>query len=166
MNARVGSEVTAVEADVVITRTLRAPRELVFRLWTEPEHLPQWWGPQGFTCVVCDMDLRVGGAFHLEMLGPDGGTYPCDGTYREIVRPERIVYDGLAAEGHPCGAGLPPYGRVTISFTELEGVTTVRVHAKLRSVADREAAMKHGFGAGWSQTLEKLDAYLATGAVP
>lgn len=161
MNARVESEVSAVEADIVITRTLRAPRALVFQLWTDPQHLPQWWGPQGFNCLVCRMDVRVGGEFHIEMQGPDGVTYPCDGTYREIVAPERIVYDGLAAEGHPCGAGLPPFSRVTISFTELDGVTTVRVHAKLRSVVDREAAMAHGFGVGWAKTLEKLEAYLS-----
>ena len=159
MNARVESEVT--EADVVITRVLKAPRALVFKLWTDPEHLPMWWGPNGFNCQTCQMDVRVGGAFHLEMLGPDGVTYPCDGIYREIVEPEHIVYDGLAAEGHPCGAGLPPYGRVTISFTEQAGMTTVRIHARLRSVADREAAMEQGFGAGWAQTLERLDAYVS-----
>ncbi|MEC5387421.1 SRPBCC domain-containing protein [Uliginosibacterium sp. H3] len=162
MNARVESQVTAVEADVVITRSLKAPRALVFKLWTDPQHLPMWWGPQGFNCQTCHMDVRVGGAFHLDMLGPDGVVHPCDGIYREIVEPERIVYDGLAEEGHPCGAGLPPHGRVTISFTELDGVTTVRIHAKLRSVADREAAMEQGFGAGWSQTLERLEAYVSS----
>jgi uncharacterized protein YndB with AHSA1/START domain len=160
MNARVESDVTAIDADVVITRVLKAPRQLVFKLWTDPEHLPMWWGPSGFSCQTCQMDVRVGGAFHVELLGPDGVIYPCDGIYREIVAPERIVYDGLAAECHPCGGGLPPYGRVTISFTELDGMTTVRIHARLRSVADREAAMAHGFGAGWAQTLEKLDAYV------
>ena len=161
MNARVQSEVSAIEADVVITRALKAPRQLVFQMWTDPEHLPLWWGPNGFNCTRCEMDVRVGGRFYLEMCGPDGGTYPCEGVYREIVAPERIVYDGLAEEGHPCGAGLPPYGRVTISFAEQEGITTIRIHAKLRSVADREAAMQMGFGTGWAQTLERLDAYLS-----
>jgi len=161
MNARVESEVTVVEADVVITRSLKAPRALVFKLWTDPAHLPMWWGPKGFNCQTCRMDVRVGGSFHVDLLGPDGVSYPCDGIYREIVEPERIVYDGLAKEGDPCGAGLPPYGRVTISFTEHEGMTTVRVHAQLRSVADREAAVEHGFGVGWSQALERLDAYVS-----
>ncbi|MDB5816268.1 MAG: Activator of Hsp90 ATPase 1 family protein [Rhodocyclales bacterium] len=161
MNARAQSEVSVVEADVVITRALKAPRQLVFQMWTDPEHLPVWWGPNGFNCTRCEMDVRVGGRFYLEMRGPDGATCPCEGVYKEIVAPERIVYDGLAEEGHPCGAGLPPYGRVTISFTEHEGVTTVRIHAKLRSVADREAAMQMGFGTGWAQTLERLDAYLS-----
>ena len=161
MNARVESEVTVVEADVVITRSLKAPRALVFKLWTDPAHLPMWWGPKGFNCQTCRMDVRVGGSFHVDLLGPDGVSYPCDGIYREIVEPERIVYDGLAKEGDPCGAGLPPYGRVTISFTEHEGMTIVRVHAQLRSVADREAAVEHGFGVGWSQALERLDAYVS-----
>ena len=164
MNARFQSEVSAVDADVVITRALRAPRELVFQAWTDPEHVGQWWGPHGFSCTKCEMDVRTGGAFHVEMLGRDGVTYPCDGTYREVVAPERIVYDGIAAEGHPCGAGLPPHGRVTITFSEQAGLTTVRVHAKLRSQADREAAMEAGFGIGWAQTLERLDVHLSNDA--
>lgn len=161
MSIRFESEVRAVEADVIITRTLNAPRELVFQMWTDPQHLPMWWGPDGFSCTRCEMDVQVGGRFHLELCGPDGARYPCDGVYREILAPERIVYEGMADEGHPCGAGLPPYGRVTISFTEHAGMTTLQIHAKLRSVVDREAAVEGGFGVGWGQSLARLARHLS-----
>src|SRR5262249_12984936 len=76
------------DATIIIRRVIDAPRELVFEAFTDPEHLPHFWGPQGFTCPSCEVDLRVGGAFNLQMRGPDGVDYPCSGTYREIVPPE------------------------------------------------------------------------------
>src|SRR5258705_11639360 len=76
--------------EVTITRLVGAPRELVFRAWTDPKHLAQWWGPRGFTNPVCEVDLRVGGALRIVMRAPNGTEYPMRGVFREIVAPERL----------------------------------------------------------------------------
>lgn len=146
---------------IVITRTFDAPRAIVFKMFTDPKHVAQWWGPKGFTSPGCEIDLRVGGVFLLHMRGPDGTTYPCKGVYREIVEPERIVYTGVADDGHACGGGLPPRACVTFSFVEHDGKTTLTIDTRLDSVADRDAAVKMGFHAGWTQSFERLADHLA-----
>jgi uncharacterized protein YndB with AHSA1/START domain len=78
--------------EIEIIRVYDAPRELVFKVWTEPKHLAQWWGPLGFTNPVCKIDVRPGGAILIHMEGPDGTVYPMDGTYQEIIEPERLVF--------------------------------------------------------------------------
>lgn len=88
-----------VPAELVISRVFDAPRTLVWKAWTDPKHVMQWWGPKGFNNSSCESDLRVGGTFHLNMSAPDGNTYPCKGIYREIKEPEHIVYDSEACEG-------------------------------------------------------------------
>ena len=146
---------------IVFTRIFDAPRELVFKMFADPKHLVQWWGPKGFTCPSCEVDLRVGGAFLLHMRGPDGVIYPCKGTYQEIIVPERIVYKGTADDSHPCGGGLPPRALVTFSFAEQERKTKLTIDTRLETHADREAAIKMGFEVGWTQTLERLADHLA-----
>ena len=71
--------------DLTLTRILDAPRELVFRVWTDETHLARWWGPSGFTNPVCEIDVRVGGAWRIVMRAPDGTEYPCQGVYLEII---------------------------------------------------------------------------------
>lgn len=109
--------------EIVIERVFDAPRELVWEAWTNPEHVAHWWGPKGFGGAACELDLRVGGAFRLDLCASDGSVYPCVGTFREIVKHERIVYEGEATEGHPCGAGIPPRATVTVNFAERSGKT-------------------------------------------
>jgi uncharacterized protein YndB with AHSA1/START domain len=138
-----------------------APRALVFKAWTDPRHVTAWWGPHGFENTECNVDLRVGGTFRLQMRAPDGNVYPCTGTYHEIVEPERIAYLGQADDGHPCGAGLPPQSRVTIDFTEPSaGKTLLTITTRLQSAAAKQAAAEGGFIAGWSDSLERLDQHL------
>jgi uncharacterized protein YndB with AHSA1/START domain len=150
------------ERTIVISREFDAPRELVFEAWTDPRHLAQWWGPRGYGNAGCEMDLRVGGTFRVLLRGPDGAIAPCKGVFREIVPPERIVYGGVADGGSDaCGAGLPPNALVTVTFTERGGKTTVTIHTLLRSAADREAAVRMGFHAGWTQSLERLADFVA-----
>jgi uncharacterized protein YndB with AHSA1/START domain len=147
------------ERTIVITRVFDAPRELVFKAWTDPKHVAQWWGPKGFENTTCEMNLRVGGSFRLWMRGPDGTMYPCEGVFREVVVPERIVYAG-PARGDACGAGLPPNAVVTVTFDEDDGETTMTIHTRLQSAADREAAVKMGFRAGWTDSFDRLAEYL------
>ncbi len=141
---------------IIITRTFDAPRELVFKMFTDPKHLAEFWGPKGFTSTVREMDLRPGGAFRLEMRGPDGATYPCEGLYREVIAPERIVYSGGPDCGHPCGGGLPPRALVTISFAGHDGKTTLTIDTRFEAAADRDAAVRMGFNTGWASSLDRL----------
>jgi len=88
--------------------------------------------------------------------GPDGGLYPCHGTYREIVPLERLVLAGEADEAHPCGAGLPPRSLVTVTFAEQAGQTTVTLHTRFASVERRAAAEEAGYRTSWAISLERL----------
>jgi uncharacterized protein YndB with AHSA1/START domain len=150
-------------AELLITRTFDAPRALVWRAWTDPEHVKQWWGPQGFHNETCAADLRVGGNFRLEMRAPDGNVYPCVGTFREIVEPERIVYEGEAAEGHPCGAGIPPHATVTVSFAEQDGKTRLTLHTRFASAERKQAAADARFVVSWNEALDRLTDTLRAG---
>ena len=94
------------------------------------------------------------------MRGPDGTIYPCNGVFREVVKPERIVYAGDSDGSEGCGAGLPPRAVVTVTFAEHGKQTTVTIHTQLESASDRVAAEKMGYLAGWTQTLERLAAIL------
>ena len=148
------------QREITLTRTFDAPRALVFKAWTDPKHVAQWWGPKGFSNTDCEMDLRVGGGFVLHMRAPDGVIYPCRGVFREIVALERIVYAGPAS-GDACGAGLPPNAVVTVTFEEDDGQTTVTIQTRLQSAADREAAVNRGFRIGWTDSFDRLAAHLS-----
>src|SRR5262249_17479359 len=99
------------ERTVVITRIFDAPRELVFKAWTDPVHVARWWGPKGFTNPVCEIDLRVGGELRIVMRAPDGAEHPMKGVFQEIEPPARLVFSNIAIDAH--------------GKTLLEGLTTV-----------------------------------------
>src|SRR5687768_8662741 len=89
--------------EFVFKRVFDAPRELVFRVWTDPEHVAQWWGPHGFTNPVCIWDARPGNAIRLDMTAPDGSVNVIGGTFEQVVPPERLVFTVVAfpdAEGN------------------------------------------------------------------
>jgi uncharacterized protein YndB with AHSA1/START domain len=92
--------------ELVITRHIAAPRPLLWRRWTEPALLAEWWGPKGFTNPVCEVDPCVGGALRIVMRAPDGTDYPMQGSFREIVAPERLVFTNRAV------ALAPPASRM------------------------------------------------------
>jgi uncharacterized protein YndB with AHSA1/START domain len=142
--------------ELFITRTFDAPLALVWQAWTDPRHIAQWWGPVGFKNGTCKSDLRVGGRFHLEMSAPDGNVYPCIGTFREIVESERIVYEGEAMDGHPCGAGIPPRATVTVSFAERGGKTHLTLHTCFASAERKQAAADARFVVSWEEAMDRL----------
>jgi uncharacterized protein YndB with AHSA1/START domain len=146
------------QRELTLTRVFDAPRSLVFKLWTEPEHMAQWWGPKGFTNPVCELDARPGGAIRIHMRAPDGTLHPMSGTFREVVAPERLVFTAVAEdlEGHPLLEAL-----TTVTFAAHGGKTTVTVHAKAVGIAPIAAQMLDGMQAGWTQSLERLAALLA-----
>jgi uncharacterized protein YndB with AHSA1/START domain len=143
---------------VVITRTFSAPRELVFKAWTDPRDVAQWWGPHRFTNPVCELDARPGGAIRIHMRGPDGTVYPMTGVYEEIVEPERLVFTSAALDKE--GNHLFEL-RTTVTFVAHGGETTVTVKTRVVKSTPAGAPYLGGMEAGWTQSLERLKAYLA-----
>ena len=151
---------------LAVTRVFAAPRELVFRAWTEPERLKRWWGPKGFTTPFCSIDLRPGGNFLYCMRSSEGRDHWGRGVYREIVVPERIVLamSFADADGNVVPAtyyGLSPdwplETLLTVTFEEEAGKT--RVSLRYEGVppgTDRDESRQ-----GWSESLERLGEYLA-----
>src|SRR5947208_14779951 len=102
------TEAATTDRELTLTRVLDAPRELVFRMWTDPQHVAKWWGPMGFTNPVCEMDVRAGGALRIVMRAPDGTEHAMTGTYREVVAPVRLVFTfaAVVGEGNPLLDGV------------------------------------------------------------
>ena len=153
----------------IITNKLRmsriydAPRPLVWKVWTNPKHLREWWGPFGPEHTTCDMDFRIGGEFRVLMKMPDGVVVPAAGEFLEIVEPERIVYEGDAAAPTACGAGLPPKARVTVLFEALQQKTRLTVETIFPDMDALEAANAAGYTTSWNKTLDDLGARLEAG---
>jgi len=151
----------AKETELVITRIFDAPRELVWKAWTEPERVKRWWGPQGFTAPFCRIDLRVGGTCLYCMQSPEGRDYWSTGVYREIVPPERIVCTDSFADEKGNVVPASHYGMsgdwplalvVTVTFEEQGGRTTFTLrHAGFPSGEMRDLAK-----AGWDTSFDKL----------
>jgi uncharacterized protein YndB with AHSA1/START domain len=139
--------------EVTLVRVFDAPRQLVFKMWTDPKHMAQWWGPHGFTNPVCEIDARPGGRFRIDMTGPDGTVYPMIGTFREVVSPERLVFVAVAQDGD----GKPLLESVTtVTFEDQHGKTKLTVEAKAVGLAPIAPQMLAGMQAGWTQSLERL----------
>jgi len=147
--------------ELFITRILDAPRERVWKAWTEPELMKRWWGPKGFTTPYCEIDLRMGGKFLYCMRSPEGKDYWGTGVYREIVPLERIVCTNsfadekgnvVPATQYGMSADFPLEMLVTVTFEELEGKTKLT----LRYVGIPAGADRDGANVGWSQILDKL----------
>jgi len=146
--------------ELTLTRTLNAPRALVFKAWTDPTMLAIWWGPKGFSNPRCEADVRVGGAIRIDMRGPDGTVYPMDGTFEEIVPPERLVFYAAALneKGEALFRNLN-----TVTFTEAGGKTTLTLHVRVVEIFDPKAEQHlKGMNEGWSQSLDRLAAFVAT----
>ncbi len=145
------------DREIVITRVFDAPRELVWKAWTEPEHVVQWWGPKGFTTTIHEMDVRPGGVWRLTMHGPDGTDYPNKSVFIEVVKPERIVFShGGAKKGGP-----PAQFQATWTFEELGDKTRLTMRGLFPSAAARDAVVKeYGAIEGGKQTLERLAEHL------
>jgi uncharacterized protein YndB with AHSA1/START domain len=141
--------------ELFITRVLDAPRTLVFRAWSSPEHLVRWWGPRGFTTFSFTMDFRPGGAWRAGMRSPDGLDYWMQGIYREIAPPERLAFTFAwdDAHGQPTDDTL-----VTVSFIEENGRTRLAFHqAPFAAVEQRDAHV-----GGWNAAFDCLVEYLGT----
>ena len=149
--------------DLVIERIFNAPRELVWKAWTDPEMLMRWWGPKQFTAPACKLDFRVGGAYLYCMRSPEGQDYWSTGVFREIVLLEKIVQTDSFADEQGNVVPATHYGMsedfplellVTVTFEDLGGRTKLTLrHAGMPAGKDAEGA-----GIGWNESLDKLAA--------
>lgn len=166
MNADSPSPPADASRQIVITREFAAPRELVWTAMTDPAHVVNWWGPRGFRTEIETMDLRPGGVWKHTMIGPDGTRYPNKSVFREIVRPERIVYThgGGRDDGGARGANFV----ATWTFIELAPKRTrVTILMEFASAEARERVVRdYGAIEGGKQTLERLGEHLDTGRTP
>lgn len=142
------------ERELTFMRIFDAPRELVFKLWTDPKHMAQWWGPRGFTNPVCALDARPGGAILIHMRAPNGDTHPMTGTFDTIVEPELLVVTAVARDldGNPLLEAI-----TTVTFEQQGGKTKLTLHAKAVGIAPIASQMLAGMEPGWTQSLEKLE---------
>jgi len=149
-DAGLGNLAATAERTMVIRRTIRAPRQLVWDTWVNPDTLPQWWGPEGFSCRTKRINLRSGGEWVFDMIGPDGTVFPNHHRYGELRQPERLGYTLLWGENGP------KHADAWAQFDETDGTTTVTLAMIFSSAAEFQQAK--GFGAIelGLQTLGKL----------
>jgi len=169
---RNASTTEVADNDFVISRTFAAQRELVFQVWTDPEHMKHWWGPKGFTSPVCNMDLRPGGGMHYCLRSADGQEIWGKFVYREVAAPGRLVLvDGFSnAAGeivrHPMSPTWPLELLTTITFDDEGGRTKLTVRwGPLPSATEEERKTfnesRASMQQGWTGTLDQLTDYLA-----
>lgn len=150
--------------ELTIIRIFDAPRALVWRAFTDPAHLAKWWGPKGFTNPVCEIDLKVGGALHIVMQGPEGAVscHPMRGIFREIVPETRLVFTNCAVG--PNDEVLLD-GLTTIEFADRDGKTEMVLRTSARGLVPGASLMIAGMGMGWTQSIDKLADFLAAAKV-
>lgn len=144
---------------IIGTRVFDAPRDLVFSAWTNPRHLAQWWGPNGFTTTTHSFEFRPGGVWRFVMHGPDGRDYQNRITFDEIMPPERIVYR------HSGGDDVEPVQFTqTVTFEDLgNGQTRMTWHGKFPSAEERAHVIReYGADKGLVQTMARLADYAAS----
>lgn len=145
------------DREIVLTRVFDAPRELVFQAYTQPEHLAQWYGPDGFAITTCEHDCRTGGRWRFMMHGPDGKDWPNRMDFREVVRPERLVFDHGSDQDDD-----PHEFFVTITFADAGCTTRLTSRMLFRTREQAEATIKFGAVELGQQTLRPLAEHLET----
>ena len=144
--------------EVTLARTIDARRDLVWRAWTDPVQMAQWWGPHHFTNPVCEIDARPGGKWLIHMKAPDGTVYPMTGTFSEVEKPRRLVFKAFAESLD----GTKFLESVTeVTFEEQDSRTKLTVKASAKGLHPMAPQMLAGMDASWSQSLERLEALVA-----
>ncbi len=149
----------ASDRELVLTRLIDAPREKLFRAWTDPELLKQWFAPLPYTTPVAELDVRPGGASLIVMRDPEGNDLPNPGVYLEVVENERLVLtDAYIRAWEP---SEKPFMTAIVTFEDEGDKTRYTARARHLTVADREAHEKMGFHEGWGQCADQLAALVA-----
>jgi len=143
--------------ELVISRLLNAPRELVWEVWTQPEHVKHWWGPNGFTNTIHEMEVKPGGVWRFMMHGPDGTDFPNKIVFKEVKKPERLVYAHSSDDEND-----PTRFQTTVTFEKQGDKTFLTMRALFETAEERDRVVKKaGAEEGGKQTLSRLDAYVS-----
>lgn len=158
MDAR-ADYVPADKANLVLKRIFDAPVALVYKVWTDPYHLAQWWGPHGYTTPVCEVDLRPGGVIRLHMEGADGVRNPSNGVVKDVVENERFAFTTTWDDD----TGMPMIELLnTVTLKAVGDRTEMTLHTEvLKITRELVPQLDGGMEEGWSQSLEKMAAVLA-----
>ncbi len=143
--------------ELTITRTFNANREMVFKMWTDPEHVSKWYGPKGFSITECKIDLRPGGEWLAQMKSPDGKVYPSKGFYKEIVPSEKLVF--LFPSHFDENGNSQVEMLNTVTLIEKEGKTKMTLHIVEVKTIPGVVPLK-GLDYAWGQSFDKLAAVL------
>jgi uncharacterized protein YndB with AHSA1/START domain len=147
------------DRELVLTRLINAPRAKVYRAWTDPELLKQWFAPKPYTTPIVEIDVRPGGSAYFVMRGPDGKDLPNRGVYLEVVPNEKLVStDAYVTAWEP---SEKPFMTLILTFEDEGGKTRYTARVRHWSVADREAHEKMGFHEGWGLCTDQLEALVA-----
>jgi uncharacterized protein YndB with AHSA1/START domain len=146
------------EKEMTLTRVINAPRDVVFRAWTDPAQVEKWWGPKDFTNPVCNVDARPGGEILIHMQAPDKTIYPMDGEFHEIVEPEKLVFTSAALDkqGNRLFEVLN-----TVLFSEENGKTKISLHAAVSNITEEGRPYLDGMNEGWNQSIDRLNHLVA-----
>jgi len=144
--------------ELTIVRVFDAPRERVFRAWTEPKLMAQWWGPHGVTNPVCELDAQPGGALEIVMLAGEelgdlkGSRWPTKGTFQEVSPPKKLVYVASAiVDDKPIMESTN-----TVTFEEIDGKTKMTLHVLITQTTPEAEGPLAGMKVGWTQSIDKL----------
>ena len=151
--------VPANDRELVLSRVIPAPREKLYRAWTEPELLKQWFAPAPYTTPFAELDVRPGGATRIVMRDPDGNDLPNPGMFLEVVPNERLVFtDAYTGEWQP---SPKPFMTVILTFESVPGGTRYTARVRHWSAEDRKTHEEMGFHQGWGQCADQLTALVA-----
>jgi uncharacterized protein YndB with AHSA1/START domain len=150
------------EHELVLTRLIDAPREKLFRCWTEPALLKQWFAPKPYTTPVAEVDLRVSGASNIVMQSPDGQQIPCPGTYLEVVPNRKLVFtDAYTGDWNPKTDGKP-FMTAIITLDDEDGKTRYTARVRHWNAEDKKTHEGMGFHTGWGICADQLAALAKT----
>jgi PhnB protein len=142
--------------ELVITRLINAPRELVWEAWTRPEHVKHWWGPDGFTNTIHEMKVEPGGVWRFMMHGPNGMNFPNKIVFDEVIKPERLVYTHSSEDEND-----PNIFQTTVTFEKQGNKTNLTMRAVFATTEERDRVVKeYGAAEGGKQHLTRLEAYI------
>jgi uncharacterized protein YndB with AHSA1/START domain len=154
------SDETKLERELTLVRVFDAPRELMFKAWTDPQMMSRWFGPKIVARSDCRLDVRVGGNFSIVMRGSNGDSYPMKGVYQEVTAPERLVFTNIAIDD----AGRHLLEGVTrVTFEDAGGKTKLTMYTHMFGKVPNAEFMLRGMEQGWSESLDKLGTLLAEG---
>ena len=150
MSASSNVAMESAKTELVITRDFDAPRGLVFKAWTRPEHMVHWWGPRGYTTPTCEMDVRPGGALRMCMRSTEGQDLWVHGEFREVVEPERLVFTATNEVDHVETV-------IAVTFADQGGRTLLTMHQTFS-----KPEVSRGAREGWTSSLDRLAEFLAS----